>query len=71
MKTRHKFNFDDRTKITERLKSRDGRLYGRTVAGFLVRLKPLKPWANKSERKQVLRERRFDRAIAKANLAAA
>lgn len=44
--------------------TRDGRIYERGPNGNLVRVSPRKPWANKNQRKAVLRERREERAEA-------
>jgi hypothetical protein len=42
-------------------------VYGRLTNGSLLKLSPRKPWSGKSERRQVLQNRREDRALAAAN----
>jgi hypothetical protein len=50
-------------------KFRDGKTYRVQPDGSIRRVSPVKPWRNKAERKQVLRQRREDRALAAANMA--
>jgi len=53
-----------------RVKTSDGRLYEFDSQGVIHRISPVKPWASKAERRQVLRDRRQDRLLAAANLTA-
>lgn len=64
---RVKFTYTDRNTIVEKFRDKAGRVYGKMVDGSLRRLSPLKPWRNKSERRQVLKDRRQDRELAAAN----
>ncbi len=52
------------------LKDSKGTRYRRDESGVIRRL-DLKPWKGKSERRQCIKARREDRALAAANLAAA
>jgi len=52
----------DKTTISEKIKDRVGKLYAKMLDGSIRRLDPLKPWHGKSERRQVLKQRRLDRA---------
>jgi len=54
----------------ERIGFRDKTVMEIQPSGALVRIYPCKPWANKAERKVILRERREDRALALANIGA-
>lgn len=56
--------------ITRKLRDRAGKIYGKTETGQIIRLTPLKPWRGKSQRRQVIKQRRLDRQAAAANLAA-
>jgi hypothetical protein len=49
---------------TATVQTLDGRLYHRSTTGALLRISPLRPWRGKSERRQVLQQRRAARAAA-------
>lgn len=46
----------------QRLKSRNGQIYEVQPAGNYLRISPQRPWRGKSERRQVIRQRRANRA---------
>ena len=66
MKT--KYNYTDKNTATRNVQSRDGKtIYAIMVDGSRRRVSPVKPWKGKSERRQVIKNRREDRELAAAN----
>ncbi len=61
IKVRH--DHADKNTISEKIKDRAGKIYAKMVDGSIRRLDPLKPWRGKSERRQVLQDRRTDRLL--------
>jgi hypothetical protein len=57
--------------IGRTFKFASGRSYRVQETGQLIRVSPLRPWRGKAERREVLRNRREDRAQRDANLTVA
>ena len=55
--------------VNSRVKFTDGTIYQTAADGSIRRHTPLKPWRNKSERRQVILRRREDREQAAINMA--
>ena len=56
---KHRHTAADKTTISEKIKDRAGKIYAKMLDGSIHRLNPLKPWRGKSERRQVIKERRM------------
>jgi hypothetical protein len=58
-----RYDYDDKNTVAQNIKSRDGKTeYAVMVDGSRHRTAPMRPWRGKSQRRQVLKARRTERA---------